>query len=147
MKAKISTTINTNVSRMWEELQKTSSLMHVASPILVFRTQDGKSLPEIWEVGRVYKLKLFAFHILPLGKHNIKVKKIEPAEWEICTSEYGSLTKTWNHNIYIIPVSESALRYTDEIDIEAGFLTYFVWLFAHIFYRHRQRKWRILLSN
>jgi hypothetical protein len=31
---------------------------------------------------------------------------------------------------------------SDEIEIEAGWLTFFVWLFAQWFYRHRQRKWR-----
>jgi len=35
--------------------------------------------------------------------------------------------------------------YTDQIDIQAGILTPPIWLFAHIFYRYRQRRWRHLV--
>jgi hypothetical protein len=91
---------------MWEELQKTSFLIKVAAPILVFHAQDGKTLP-----GR-----------------------------EIFTNEHGSLLKIWNHCIRVEPLSRSVLRYTDETEMDAGILTLFVWAFAHLFYRHRQRR-------
>jgi hypothetical protein len=147
MKATISTTIPANANRMWQELQKTRSLMAVASPILVFRPQKGQQLAATWEVGQNYTLDLFAFHVLPLGKHYINVKQIDAQKREIYTNEHGSLTKAWNHRIRIEPLNESVLRYTDEIEIGAGILTPLIWAFAHIFYRHRQRRWKKLLAS
>jgi hypothetical protein len=143
----ISTIIRANATQMWTELQIIGSLIRVASPILTFKSQPGQSLPVTWQIGHTYVLDLFAFHILPLGKHYIGIRQIDDANREIFTNEHGSLTRTWNHRIQIEPLTESTLRYTDEIEIEAGILTPFIWVFAHIFYRHRQRMWKELLSN
>lgn len=147
MKATIATRIEASISRMWPELQRTDSLLHVASPILLFRPQAGHQLPGEWQAGNTYALGLYAFHILPLGKHFIHVNKIDHDAHEIFTNERGSLTKTWNHRILVKPLGDSSLSYTDEIEIDAGILTPFIWVFAHAFYRHRQRRWKQLLSN
>ena len=40
------------------------------------------------------------------------------------------------------PTADGRTRYSDEVLIEAGLLTCFVWAFAQWFYRHRQRRWR-----
>jgi hypothetical protein len=34
--------------------------------------------------------------------------------------------------------------YRDQVTIQAGMFTPFIWLFAQLFYRHRQRRWRQL---
>ena len=133
--------------KLWEKLQKISSLTYVASPILVFRPRGGKALPEKWEMGKKYALSLYAFGFIPLGKHDIAVRKIDAAGKEIATNESSSLARTWDHVIRVEKISEDAVKYTDEVEIEAGLLTMFIWLFAHIFYRHRQRKWKVLLGS
>jgi hypothetical protein len=147
MKATISSIIYANADKMWEELQKSSSLMYIASPIIKFKSQDGSELPAKWEVGKKYSLKIFALHIIPLGKHYIVVKSIDAKSNQIFSNESGSLTKTWNHLVRVERLSENMLKYTDEIEIEAGMLTVFVWMFAQIFYRHRQQKWKRLLTR
>jgi len=147
MKATISTIIHANGNKMWEELQKTSSLMYVASPILIFKSQDGRELPSKWEVEREYPLKVYTFNIVPLGKHYIIVKRIDAKNKEIFTNEFGSLTKTWNHLVRVHVLGENIIKYTDEIEIKAGMLTAFIWMFAQVFYRHRQRKWKKLLTR
>ena len=53
----------------------------------------------------------------------------------------------WDHLITIAPDGPSRTRYRDTVDIEAGLLTPFVWLFAQFFYRHRQRRWRALAQT
>jgi hypothetical protein len=45
------------------------------------------------------------------------------------------------------PFGDDRLHYTDEIEIQAGLLAGVVWAFAHVFYRHRQRRWRTLLRS
>lgn len=147
MKATISCMMMVSIETIWEELQKIDSLMEVASPILYFSNQNGEELFERWEVEQKYSFDLFAFKIVPLGKHVIEVKSIDSQNKEIRTHEHGSLTKIWNHTIRVEGLSETTVHYTDEIEIRAGILTIIVWAFAHFFYRHRQRKWRKLLQE
>ncbi|MBI9086035.1 MAG: hypothetical protein JEZ11_20720 [Desulfobacterales bacterium] len=147
MKAIISTTINTQENRMWDELQKISSLMHVASPLLEFKPLSGSRFPKLWHVGEEYQLKLFFLGIVPLGRHSIKLVEIDPEKKEIISNENGLFTKTWNHRIKIETIDSHRITYTDEIEIKAGVLTVSIWLFAHLFYRHRQRKWKQLISR
>ena len=129
---------------MWEELQKISSLMHVASPILTFMPQEGDSLPEKWSVGTDYRLKLSFFGIVPLGDHIIRLVELNEKEHRIVSHESGRLTKVWNHTIRFKAIDDQRVAYTDEIEIKAGLLTVFIWLFAQLFYRHRQNKWKKL---
>ena len=147
MKAKISTIIKTSENKMWEELQKVSSLMYVASPILKFKPQEGYLIPEKWSLGTEYKLKLSFFGILPIGNHVIKLVEINKDENLIISNEYGKLTKVWDHIIKFKAIDDHIIEYTDEIEIKAGVLTLFIWLFSHIFYRHRQNKWKKLIDS
>jgi len=57
---------------------------------------------------------------------------------------YSALITTWDHWITVEPDGERGTRYRDEVEVKAGLLTPFVWLFAQVFYRHRQRRWRAL---
>jgi hypothetical protein len=56
--------------------------------------------------------------------------------------ERDALVRRWDHLIRIRPLANDCCRYLDEIDIDAGPLTLLVWLFAQVFYRHRQRRWQ-----
>lgn len=147
MIARISTIMRTNEDRMWQELQKVSSLMYVASPILKFRPQKGYSLPDKWIIGTEYKLRISSFGIIPLGNHFIRLVELNQETKRIVSNEHGMLTRVWNHTITFNEIDDQTIRYTDEIEIEAGIMTLFIWLFAHIFYRHRQRKWKALLAS
>ena len=147
MIARISTIMRTNEDKMWQELQKVSSLMYVASPILKFRSQTGYSLPDKWILGREYKLRISAFGIIPLGDHIIRLVELNKETKRIVSNEHGMLTRVWNHTITYYAIGEQTIKYTDEINIEAGMTTLWIWLFAHIFYRHRQRRWKELLAT
>ena len=52
--------------------------------------------------------------------------------------------KTWHHRIRVVPERPGTTHYTDSVVVEAGPLTLFVWMFAQVFYRHRQRRLREL---
>lgn len=147
VKAKISTTIKTNENTMWMELQKIASLMHVASPILKFKPQKGSFVSEKWVLGSEYKFKLYLFGIIPIGDHFIKLAELNQEENKIVSHERGSLVKVWNHTIKWDAIDDQTIVYTDGIEISAGIMTLSIWLFAHIFYRHRQKKWNKLLEG
>lgn len=146
MKAKITTYIETNENKMWKELNKVSSLIYVASPILEFKSKNGKALPKNWTKGKEYRLKIFLFGFLPLGEHVIKIVEINKEENLIVSEERGNLTNVWNHTIKFKSIADNKIKYTDKIEIKAGIFTWAIWLFAQAFYRHRQNKWKELLG-
>lgn len=147
MKARVSTIIKTSEEKIWAELQKVSSLVQVASPLVKFKAQNNHPLPEKWTVAKQYPLKISLLGIIPLGKHFIEIVEINPEQKVIISNEHGNLAKVWNHTIKVVPIDDQTVRYTDEIIIQAGVLTLPIWLFACIFYRHRQRKWKKLLQG
>ena len=65
----------------------------------------------------------------------------------ISTEERNKLVPLWNHRIYLEAIDQKTTRYTDEVEIGAGWKTLFVALWAKMFYAHRQRKWQKLLSD
>ncbi len=147
MVATITTTLGSTPDRFWRLLSKPESLQYVSAPILAFRPIDQSGIDSEWRVGKLYRLSLYLFAILPLGRHDIVLRVLDREANRIFSTEYGSIAKVWNHIIEFQPLTESQITYTDTIDIQAGLLTAGVWIFAHCFYRHRQRRWKKLLKR
>jgi hypothetical protein len=147
MIAKITTIIDTSPEKLWEEIQKPKSLQYVAAPILFFYPVEGTDLEDSWETDKEYKLRLYFLKLIPLGFHKIVLKKIDHSKNEIISNESGFLAKVWNHSINFKAINTNQIVYTDTIEIRAGLLTLFIWLFSQFFYRHRQRKWKRLLAK
>jgi len=60
----------------------------------------------------------------------------------------GRLVPIWDHWIFLEDIGAGRTRYTDRVDVEAGVLTPMIWLFACLFYAHRQRRWhRLIRAN
>jgi hypothetical protein len=57
------------------------------------------------------------------------------------------VVRRWDHLIRVEPADGGRTRYSDTIEVEAGALTPLVWLFAKLFYRHRQRRWRTIVAE
>jgi hypothetical protein len=123
------------------------SLRHVAWPVLTFESIERGALDDPWQVGRTYDLKLRLLGIIPLGRHCIRLVKIDKATNTIESRESGLLARVWNHTIRFSRQYESTVSYSDEIEIGAGLLTPIVWAFAHLFYRYRQWRWKSLLMR
>jgi hypothetical protein len=88
------------------------------------------------------RFRIYLFGIIPLGTHTIFLERIDPEAREIQSRESAFLVRRWDHLVRVRPAGYGQTLYSDEILIEAGWLTAFVWLFAQWFYRHRQRRWR-----
>ncbi len=140
MKIKITTVIQTDEDNMWAEIKKVSSLVHIASPILIFKPPEGDSLPKTWETGIEYCFNLLLLQVIPLGKHYITLT--EANKNRIISHEHSRIISLWVHTITFAQNSTGDIDYTDQVEIDAGILTLPVWLFSHIFYRYRQYRWR-----
>lgn len=139
--------IKTERDILWQKLQYVSSLQYVASPILIFKAAEESPLSGKWLTGILYDFHLFLFGIIPLGKHSIKLVDINKKEWKIQSDEHGNMVKCWRHTIKIDEKNNGFIRYTDEVEINAGIITLFVWLFSLLFYSYRQYRWRKILDN
>jgi hypothetical protein len=90
------------------------------------------------------RVRLLFFHLLPGWTHEIWIVTVDEGARRIETTEHGGAVKTWNHVLSVDPAGPGRSRYSDTIEIEAGPLTRLVWVYAHLFYRYRQWRWRRL---
>ena len=65
----------------------------------------------------------------------------------ISSRESNEHVPVWNHDITLVNLDDDHTEYTDRVEIHAGWKTVFVWLWANMFYAHRQRKWIRLLEK
>jgi hypothetical protein len=128
--------------KAWEEVQHPALHREVIYPLMRFVPADPAQLPERWPEGATLRFKIYLFGIIPLGTHTIFLERIDPAAREIQSRESEWLVRRWDHLVRIRSTGDGQTRYSDEILIDAGWLTPLVWLFAQWFYRHRQRRWR-----
>lgn len=133
MKVIVSSIMNSDGKKMWSKLEKVSTLFYISWPLLKFTPSSSSKTPLQWKKGKKYTLNIYGLCIIPLGKHIITVQKKDSGKKELITEESGTLTSIWNHHIKIESVSKKVIKYTDEIDIEAGVMTLFVWFFCSVF--------------
>jgi len=130
---------------IFEKIQKLSTLQYIAFPYAVFRpTNDEEDL--IWKSGQTFEFDFRLLGFIPFGIHRINVIEFDEQSG-IYTRESNSHVPVWNHRIIIEPISERKVRYTDEVEIGAGWKTPVVCLWAKMFYAHRQKKWIRLLKR
>lgn len=147
MNARISSHFPCTEAELWQRIIEPRSLQFVASPLLTFKPIEGSALEREWQVDRDYPLQLYFLNVIPLGRHTIRLTEIDRNTNTILTEERGSLARVWNHRIHFRETAPGRLAYEDEIEIRAGWLTPAIWVFAHVFYCHRQRRWKVLLRS
>lgn len=108
-------------------------------------------LPELWQTGN-YVVEMKFFGLLSLGKQTIGIKATPEHEQKnhqhtMLDDGHGQLIKKWRHLITVDKVNDNETRYTDQVEVQAGLLTFFIWIFANIFFWHRQRRWKKLIRN
>lgn len=147
MLARISTVFDCTAEQLWDEIIRPDSLRFVSAPLLHFESLVAGDLDSEWAVGKTYPLRLSLFGFLPAGDHRITLVRIDREANLIESRESGALSPVWNHTIRFHQLGDGKLHYTDEIEIQAGLLSGIVWTFAHLFYRHRQRRWKKFLRS
>lgn len=129
---------------VFRKLQELQTLQYIAKPYATFTPVDGKS-DLIWEENAVFSFQFKLFGFIPLGTHTIHVHSFSEDKG-IYTHEHNPHVPVWDHRIVLEPLAPDKTRYTDEVEIGAGWKTPFIYLWAKAFYAHRQRKWLWLLA-
>jgi ligand-binding SRPBCC domain-containing protein len=150
MKVSISTIISLPPEEVWQRIQTHELLTYIAAPLIHFRLIDPETAPQFIEGDR-FLVSMRLFGILPIGNQWIvpTLHLAKDGEWpkKLRDNGYSALIKTWDHWITVEPDGQGNTLYCDEVEVKAGLLTPFIWVFAHIFYSHRQRRWRALAQR
>ncbi len=141
MIVEISTKLEISAESAWQTVKKSSTLVFITKGLLGFSQHD---FPSRWEEGKTVSARLLLFNLVPAWRHEISFVRIDDSQRELYTNEKGGIISVWNHLIKIGEVDANTCLYTDRIEIKAGLLTPIVWCFAQIFYRYRQRRWRLI---
>jgi len=143
MKARISNVFATSSEQAWRAVKQSRTLSYITKGFLHFEGADH--FPLEWKQGKTEQCRLIFFGFIPAWQHLLKFTLIDNQNHLQFTEETGGLIPQWNHLIKVETLTETRCRYTDEIDIKAGIFTPLVWLYAHIFYRYRQHRWKKLI--
>lgn len=127
---------------VWDEVQRSRLLLTVVRPLVVIAPVDAPHFPERWAEGITLRCRSYLFGLIPLGVRTIRFERIDLRAREIQSRERDKLIRRWDHLIRVQDAGDGRTRYSDEIVIEAGWMTWPVWAFANWLYRHRQRRWR-----
>jgi hypothetical protein len=139
-------TVNTRLDApadiVWHAVNTPHAFVHVARGMLRYPAAERLDRP--WQVGDHVQGWTLLFGVLPFSYHHITVASIDDDARVLTSDEHGGVIRTWRHDVTVTPIDETACRYEDRIEIDAGWLTPVVAAYASLFYRHRQRRWRML---
>ena len=128
---------------VFQKLQLLKTLQYITWPYAAFEPV-GETV-STWEVGSTSAYRFRLFGVIPFGTHTIHIVRFDPDGISSC--EENEHVPVWNHDITLKAVDAKHTRYTDRVEIQAGWKTVFIWLWANVFYAHRQRKWIRLLKR
>ena len=141
MWVRVNSVLNCPPDRAWAAVQRSALLLEVVAP-LVRLVPVGAPFPERWTEGAALRCRSYLFGFVPLGTRTLTFERIDQQAREIQTRESDPLVRRWNHRIRVQPTGGGRTLYSDEVDLDAGWLTPLVWLFARWLYGHRHMRWR-----
>lgn len=143
----ISTYLDAPPKVVASHVRRSQLLEYVARGVLRFKPIDPPAFPDVWTEGE-YRAGMYWKGFLPIGWQMIGIEILSDSApvWSVRDNGHGALIKTWDHVIEISAEGEGT-RYVDRLDVAAGILTPFIAIFANLFYRHRQNRWRRLVAN
>ena len=128
---------------VFQKLQQLDTLQYIARPYAAFEPVSDAA--HIWMVGSTSSYQFWLFGVIPFGTHTIHIVRFDPEG--VSSREGNDHVPVWNHDIRLEPIDAHHTRYTDRVEIKAGWKTVFVWLWANALYVHRRRKCIKLLQK
>jgi hypothetical protein len=137
------TTIALPADSVWERLKQKSTFLYLTRGMVGY--PGAESWPEVLFLpGAIIPMQIRPFNVGPATKHEVRVVRVDEGICMVETEEHGGLVDVWRHRMTVEPISAGECRYSDRVEVRAGWLTPLVWAFASVFYRYRQRRWRQL---
>ncbi len=131
--------------KVYEILKNFDILKKITYPYISFEPINNSEDLE-WKVGETFVFKAKLLTVIPFGTHTIHVLEFDKDK-RIYTNEVNTYVPVWNHEVRLEELADGATKYIDIVEIYAGWKTVFVYAWAKLFYRHRQRKWVRILKQ
>ncbi len=144
MRVIVKTELNLPIVKAWGLLKQTDTLARVARGVMNY--EGLVNFPDEWAVGVDGNLRPRLWGMAPTD-HFVGVAEFDPSQYLIRTEEHGGPITRWSHEMQLFEHYPNRCILVDTIDIEAGWRTFLVVLFAHYFYRHRHRQWQKLVRE
>lgn len=128
---------------IFRKLQKLETLQAVSKPYASFEPLD--KMAETWNAGSTTYYRFRLFGLISFGIHTILIIRMAPDG--ISSRENNEHVPVWNHDIRLVKLDDEHTKYTDRVEIRAGWKTVFIWIWANAFYAHRQRRWIKILET
>lgn len=154
MRVQLSTPLSAPPEWVAAQLQSTAVFRHITAPLIQFRPAQGKEWPTHWAPGEL-ALHMRLLGVLPMGPQTVRISIEPPTQvggWPTLRDNgEGALMRRWDHRITLQPLPDGRTLYTDDIEVVARHLPWLMTplsaLFARVFYRHRQGRWRTLAAQ
>lgn len=134
---------------VWGAVLRPATFQFVGRPVVEFKPVDTGGFPDRWVAGD-YRARMYLFGVIPMGKQRIGISlddsKAGEGEYRLRDDGGSALVSTWDHRITVRALDGTRTCYRDEVEVRAGLLTFCVWLFARLFFTHRQRRWKRLMA-
>ena len=143
MVVKKNTVLPARREEVFHKLRQFQTLQYIAAPYASFVPAEGDA-DMVWKAGSKFCCRFKLFGIVPFGMHVIRIERFDMDV--IQSRESNGHIPVWNHRI-ILQDRGGQTGYTDEVEIKAGWKTPFIWIWANMFYAHRQKKWLRLLNE
>ncbi len=140
-----STLLEAPVDAVWAAVKTPSAFRAVTRRLLVMPAIADRQ--DDWREGETVVGWVLLFGFVPFSRHHLHIARIDESTCTLNSREFGGVITTWNHDIEVVPIDATSCRYCDRIEIEAGFLTPVIVVYARWFYRMRQRRWRALAKG
>ena len=140
-----STELQASAQTIWSAVKTPAAFRRVTRGVLAMPAIQARS--NAWGEGETIVGWVFLFGFIPFSRHTLHIAVIDDAARRLGSEERGGLLRTWNHDIVVTPISEERCMYRDHVELDAGIFTPIVALYAHWFYRTRQRRWRALAKE
>ena len=140
-----STLLEAPADAVWAAVKTPAAFQTVTRRLLAMPVIRGRQ--DQWCKGETVVGWVFLFGFLPFSRHHLHIASIDDATRTLRSREFGGLIRVWNHDIEVVPIDATTCYYRDRIDIDAGFTTPLIALYARWFYRMRQRRWRALAKG
>lgn len=146
MRLECKTLLACRVERLRTELERPALLNRIAAPMLTFEPVHPAWFGAQWKPGTTYRTRLLLGGRVSIGEHRLQPQAdvVDPVVWR--DTGGSDLIELWQHEI-LLEDFHGMTRYIDRVEICAGLLTGPAWLFAKIFYGHRQRQLNRLVAR
>jgi len=139
------TELKAPVQFIWSAVKTPAAFRCVTRRLLVMPAIQARS--NAWREGETVVGWVFLFGLIPFSRHTLHIAVIDDAARRLGSEESGGLLRTWKHDIVVTPISQGRCVYRDRVELDAGKFTPIVAMYAHWFYRTRQRRWRALAKE